>query len=149
MPETLDPRKILRGFDGRLYHDGEFLAEVNEWTANITVTNTPYQPAGSRLEVGVTTAYAVGLTFTETVIRDATLLKKLLDHIKGEGDISFDFLGEIEGRDGTFGRYAFRACEPDGTIDIANISSGAIIQRSWAWRVNEPPDLQDLLGAAA
>lgn len=147
--QKIDPRQILRGYDGLLYHDGDLLAEVNEWSASITITNTDYQPAGSRMTVGVTTAYSVGLTFTETVIKDARLLKKLLDHVKGDaGDIDFDFLGELEGHDGTHGRYAFRACEPDGSIDIANVTPGDIIRRGWQFRVNEPPDLQDVLGGA-
>lgn len=147
--EKIDPRKILRGYDGLLYHDGNLLAEVNEFSASITITNTDYQPAGSKLVVGVTTGYSVGLTFTETVIKDARLLKRLLDHIKGDEEIDFDFLGELEGHDGTTGRYAFRACEPDGSIDIVNVSPGDIIRRSWGWRVNEPPDLQDVLGGEA
>lgn len=146
MKPKLDPRKILRGYDGLLYHDGEVLAEVNEFTATITVTNASYQPAGSRLEVGVNTAYAVGLTFTETIIRDVRLLKKLLDHVAGGEDVDWDFMGELAGHDGTYGRYVFRACEPDGSIDIVNVSPGEILRRGWGWRVNEPPDLQDLLG---
>lgn len=145
---TIDPRHLLRGYDGKLYHDGEFLAEVNEWTASITITNTDYQPAGSRLSVGVSTAYSVGLTFTETVINDARLLKKLLDHVAGGEHIDFTFMGVLEGHDGTASRYVFRACEPDGTIDIANISPGDIIRRGWSFRVNQPPDLQDVLGVA-
>jgi len=43
------------------------------------------------------------------------------------------------------GRYIFRSCVPDGSIDIANVTSGDIINRSWSFRVNEPPDLQELL----
>lgn len=148
MPEQLDPRKILRGYDGLLYHDGDLLAEVNEFSASISVQNTDYQPAGSRIVVGVTTGYSVGLTFTETVVRDAILLAKLIEHMKGTAELDFEFLATLEGHDGSTGRYAFRACEPDGTIDLFNVTQGDIIRRSWAWRVNEPPDLQDLLGAA-
>jgi hypothetical protein len=149
MTQTLDPRQILRGYDGALYHDGELLAEVNDWTAAITVSSSDYQPAKSRLSVGVTTGYSVGLTFTETVIRDIILLAKLLDHLAGKSnDIAFDFLGELEGHDGTYGRYPFRACEPDGTINIAGATQGDIITRPWSFRVNEPPSIQDLLGAA-
>lgn len=145
----MDPRRIVRGYDGALYHDGEMLAEVNEFNAQITVANTDYQPAKSRLSVGITTGYSVGLTFTETVVRDALLLKKLLDHVTGDvKDLDFDFLGIIEGFESD-GEYAFNACEPDGTIDIANITQGEISRRSWSWRVNKPPDLQRVLDAGA
>lgn len=149
--KTIDPRKILRGYDGRLFHEGDFLAEVNEFDAQVTVNNTGYQPAGSKLEMGVTTGYSVGLTFTETVIRDAILLKKLLDHLKGDtDDVSFDFVGMLHGHDGSQGEYAFRSCEPDGTLSITGaVTPGSIIQRPWSFRVNEPPDLLGLLGDAA
>jgi hypothetical protein len=149
MVETIDPRKILRGYDGALYHDGQLLAEVNDWRASITVANSSYQPARSRITVGVTTGYSVGLTFTETVIRDVLLLAKLLEHLRGDSDdISFDFMGELLGHDGTAHRSVYRACEPDGTIDIAGATQGDIITRPWSFSVNEPPDLQNLLGAA-
>jgi hypothetical protein len=149
MTERIDPRKILRGYDGALYHEGTLMAEVNQFTAQLTVTNADYQPAKSRIIVGVTTGYSCGLTFTETVVRDTLLLVKLLEHVRGDrSDIDFDFVGEMEGHDGTFHRSVFRACEPDGTIDIANVNPGEIINRAWSFRVNEPPDLQDVLGAA-
>ena len=42
-------------------------------------------------------------------------------------------------------RYIFRECVPDGAIDIANVTSGDIINRAWSFRVNRPPELQELL----
>ena len=47
------------------------------------------------------------------------------------------------------GRYIFRSCVPDGSIDIANVTSGDIINRSWSFRVNEPPDLQEMLDSGS
>ena len=85
---TLDPRNILRGYSGELYDgDGNFLAEVNQWQAQIDHTNTDYQPAGSKLTWAIPQSYTVTLTFTETVIRDARLLKKVID---GLGDYAPD-----------------------------------------------------------
>lgn len=147
--ETLKPDQILRGYDGALYHEGKLLLEVNEFTASITISNTDYQPAKSRIVVGITTGYSVGITFSEAVIRDGVLLKKLFDHIRGDSsDIAFDFIGELEGHDGTASRQVFRSCEPDGTIDVLSWSQGDIVRRGWSFRCNEAPDLQDQLGAA-
>lgn len=72
-----DPRNILRGYDGELYDgDGNFLAEVNTWQSQINVTNSEYQAAGNKLAWAVMQSYTVTLTFTETVIGDASLLRK-------------------------------------------------------------------------
>lgn len=148
--ERIDPRKMLRGYDGALYTgDGDLLVEVNEFTAAITVASTDYQPAKSRLSLGLTTGYSVALTFTEAVIRDAILLKKMLDHVTGaDQDLDFEFTGILEGYENN-GVYVFRACEPDGTINIMGVSSGDLITRPWSFRVNEVPDLQSILDAGA
>ncbi|NSW90212.1 MAG: hypothetical protein HPY74_05955 [Firmicutes bacterium] len=149
MKEKLDPRYILTGKDGELYaEDGTYLAQVNTFQAQVNITNTDYQPAGELLSVAVLVSYTVTLTFTETVIKDVVLLKKLMDGLKNKVQPQFGFQGKINGHDGTASRQIFRACVPDGSIDLANIQPGDIITRAWSFRVNEPPDLQELLGGA-
>lgn len=146
MPKTIDPRQILRSYDGELYSgDGTFLAQVNTWSAAITVNNTDYQPAGSNMEVAVPTSYRVTLTFEETLVRDE-MLAKLLAALRNKEPVKFDFMGVLRGHDGSTGRYWFKSCVPDGEITIANVQPGSILTRPWSWRVNEPPDLQSLLG---
>lgn len=95
-----DPRAILRGYDGRLYDgDGNWLAEVNTWQAQINVTNSDYQPAGKKISWAIMQSYTVTLTFTETIIRDAILLKKLIDGLKDDApDPIFNFSGVLRGR---------------------------------------------------
>jgi hypothetical protein len=146
--ELLDPRKILTGKEGELYdEEGNFLAQVNTFQAQVNVTNTDYQPAGSALTVAVLTSYTVTLTFTETVINDADLLKAFVEKIRAGQQLEAAFQGKINGHDDTAGRQVFRACVPDGSIDLMNIQPGDILNRAWAWRCNEPPELQSLLGA--
>lgn len=45
------------------------------------------------------------------------------------------------------GRYVFRNCVPDGSIDIINVQPGEVVQREWSFRVNMPPELQEELDA--
>ncbi len=94
---TFDPRSILRGYNGELYDgDGNFLAEVNTWQAQINYTNTDYQPAGSKLTWAVPQSYTVTLTFTETVIRDARLLQKVIAGLRNNApDAVLNFMGVL------------------------------------------------------
>lgn len=94
---VLDFRNISRGYSGELYDgDGIFLAEVNTWQAQISVTNSDYQPAGQKHTWGIMQSYSMTLTFTETVIRDAILLKKLTDSLRSQApDAVFNFTGVI------------------------------------------------------
>ncbi|MFA9457431.1 endoglucanase [Halalkalibacter sp. AB-rgal2] len=91
-----DPRRILRGHDGELFDgDGNRLAEINTWQAQLNFTNTDYQPAGSEMVWAIPTSFTVTLTFTETVISDASLLQKLLVGIRNRQRPTFNFQGVI------------------------------------------------------
>ena len=94
-----DPRNILRGYDGELYDgDGNFLAEVNTWQAQLNFTNSDYQAAGNKIVWAIPQSYTVTLTFTETVIRDASLLRKVFAGLKnGEPDAVLNFMGVLRG----------------------------------------------------
>ena|SRR5688572_14038350 len=143
----LDPTVVIPGFRGELYdlETNEFLAWAPVWQAQINVSNSDYQPAASPIVYAVIQNYNVTLTLTETVVQDTKLLKKLVDALKIGALALFNFQGVIRGNNGSFGRYNFRHCVPDGAIDIANVDPGNVMSRSWSFRVNEPPDLQNLL----
>jgi hypothetical protein len=148
MAERLDPRLVLRGYDGELWDEnGNFLAMVNTWQAQINITNSDYQPAGSPLTVAIIQSYTVTLTFTETVIEDAQMLSALLDSLKQGYQPIFGFQGLLKGHDGTASLQVFRNCVPDGNIDMANVAPGDVLNRAWSFRVNDPPELSSLLGS--
>ncbi|GKV54237.1 hypothetical protein NCCP2222_01840 [Sporosarcina sp. NCCP-2222] len=78
-----DPRNILTGKDGELYDgDGNFLAEVNTWNMQIDFTNVDYNPAGQAITWAVPDTYSVTITFTETIVRDAQLLMKIMPRLR-------------------------------------------------------------------
>ncbi|MDU5945462.1 MAG: endoglucanase, partial [Paenibacillus macerans] len=93
----LDFRNILRGYSGELYDgDGNFLAEINTWQAQFNITNSDYQPAGQKHTWALMQSYTMTLTFTETVIRDAVLLQKLVDSLRSQApDAVFNFTGVL------------------------------------------------------
>lgn len=94
---TFDPRHVLRGYDGELYDgEGNFLAEVNTWQAQVNFTNTDYQAAGNKITWAIPQSYTVTLTFTETVIKDVRLLQKVIAGLKkGEPDAVLNFMGVL------------------------------------------------------
>lgn len=47
----------------------------------------------------------------------------------------------------TNGRYVMEGCMPEGDLDIASVTSGEILRRNFAFRVNLPPRLQEELNS--
>lgn len=94
---TFDPRGILRGYNGELYDgDGNFLAEVNTWQAQVNYTNTDYQAAGNKISWAVPQSYTVTLTFTETVIKDARILQKVIAGLRNnQPGVNLNFMGVL------------------------------------------------------
>ena len=43
------------------------------------------------------------------------------------------------------GRYVMEGCMPEGDLDIASVTSGQILRRSFTFRVNLPPRIQEEL----
>ena len=147
---VLDTTQLMTGKDGQLFltlkdNTQIFLAEVDEFTAQISVNNTDYQPVGSSLVYAVTTGYSVTLTLTEAVVRDDTMLKSLFNDIKQGYFPVFDFQGKLRRRDGSTSRQVFKNCISDGSIDLMKLTPGDIIKRSWSFRVNEIPYLLEEL----
>ena len=99
---TFDPRSILRGYNGELYDgDGNFLAEVNTWQAQINYTNADYQAAGSKITWAIPQSYTVSLTFTETIIKDSRILQRVVNGLRrGESDAVLNFMGVLRGQEG-------------------------------------------------
>ena len=101
---AFNSRHIARGYDGLLYHNAQFMAQVNTWQAQYNPTVTDYQAAGFRQTWGIPMSFTLTLTFTETVITDA-LLQVLSDAIPRSpseqfalADPSFNFTGIIRQR---------------------------------------------------
>ncbi len=145
----LDVRQLITGKDGQLFvttSDGTqlFLAEVDTFQAQASITNTDYQPVGSSLVYAVSTGYSVTLTLTEAVVRDDVMLKTLFDDLSQGYFPSFDFQGKMRRRDGGVSRQVYRNCIPDGSVDLMNLTPGEIIKRSWSFRVNATPEMLEM-----
>lgn len=142
----LDVRKLITGKDGRLFVTTKkgtniFLAEVDTFQAQLSPSNTDYQPVGSALIYSVNTGYSITLTLTEAVVRDDVMIKEFIDDVQKGYFPSFDFQGKMRRRDGQAERIVYRNCVPDGSIDLQNLNPGEIIKRAWSFRVNATPEM--------
>nr|WP_325297158.1 hypothetical protein [uncultured Dysosmobacter sp.] len=144
----LDVRKVLSGKDGALLaDDGTLLATMETYQVQVSVNNAKYQPLGDAQEHEVLTSYGVTLNFTETVIEDTRFLSEFFAGMASGEMPAWNFQGVVRGRDGTWERINYRQCVPSGTVDLQNLSVGDTLKRAWSTFVNEPPELQSLLGA--
>jgi hypothetical protein len=145
----LDVRQLITGKDGQLFVTTKagtniFLAECDDFTAQLSPANTDYQPVGSALIYAVNTGYSITLTLTEAVVRDEVMLEEFISDIRQGYFPGFDFQGKLRRRDGQAERIVYRWCVPDGTVDLQNLKPGEIIKRSWSFRVNASPEMLEM-----
>ncbi len=142
----LDVRKLISGKDGRLFvttNAGEniFLAEVDEFTTQVSPANTDYQPVGSSLIYSVNTGYSLSISFSEAVVRDDVMMSELISDLQTGYFPTWDFQGVMRRRDGQSQRVVYRNCVPDGEIDFQSLTPGEIVKRKWSFRCNASPEM--------
>lgn len=145
MPKsTLNTTELMTGKDGRLFVEQNgamvFLAEVDNFSVNMTVNTTQVQPVGDIVVSDVPTGVAFELTYSEMVIRDGVETAPLLKAIK-EGKVPvFNFQGVTEKPDGQEQRLAFNNAVPKGTFGLMNISPGEVVKREHSYALNSVPE---------
>ena len=141
---VLDTRKLMTGKDGRLFVeiDGEqtFLAEVDQFTVNMNVTNVDAQPVGSIVVYAVNSGVSFSLTLSEMVVRDDLIMEPLVESIRAGKMPTYNFQGGAERWDGQEQRMTFRNCTPDGEFNLLNLTPGEIVKRSQNYRINSVPE---------
>lgn len=141
---VLDTRKLMTGKDGRLFVeiDGEqtFLAEVDQFTVNMNVTNVEAQPVGSIVVYAVNSGVSFSLTLSEMVVRDDLIMEPLIESIRAGKMPTYNFQGGAERWDGQEQRMTFRNCTPDGEFNLLNLTPGEIIKRNQNYRINSVPE---------
>lgn len=145
MPKsTLNTTELMTGKDGRLFVEQNgamvFLAEVDNFSVNMTVNTTQVQPVGDIVVSDVPTGVAFELTYSEMVIRDGVETAPLLKAIK-EGKVPvFNFQGVTEKPDGQEQRLAFNNAVPKGTFGLMNITPGEVVKREHSYALNSVPE---------
>ena len=141
--QILDTRQLMSGKDGFMYINvnGQdyFMAQVDTFQVQASISNSDYQPVGSVLSYAVPTGVSFTLTFSEAVISDQYVAKPIIDAIAEGHFPMFDFAGLCERPDGQTQRMTFKNCVPDGSVDLMNLTPGDILKRSFSFRINSVP----------
>lgn len=141
---VLDTRKLMTGKDGRIFVEIDgiqtFLAEVDQYTVNMNVTNVDAQPVGSILVYAVNSGVSFSLTMSEMVVRDDLIMEPLIEAIRAGKMPTYNFQGGAERWDGQEQRMVFRNCTPDGEFNLLNLTPGEIIKRNQSYRINSIPE---------
>lgn len=141
---VLDTRKLMTGKDGKVFVEigkkSYFLAELDQFSVSMSVTNVDTQPIGSIVTYAVNSGVAFTLTLSEMVVRDDLIMGPLIDAIKAGKVPTFNFQGGAERWDGQEQRMTFRNCTPDGEFNLLNITPGEIIKRQMSFRINSIPE---------
>lgn len=153
MGETLDPRKLMTGHDGRLYvtvgDQSLCMLNVDTFQSQMNFSNIDFNAVGDRLTYAVPGNYSVSLTITEAVVTDDYTLGVVLDAIaKGKKPV-FNFRGVLDREyDAQQEDITYQNCIPDGTWDIQNLTPNDVLKRSLGFRVNAiPKRLKQLTGS--
>jgi len=141
-----DSRFALTGKDGAFYsEDGAMLATVENFSANVSVTNAKYNALGDAQEHETFASFSVSLTMSQIVIEDDAFIQEFMEGLHRGEMPRWNFQGVLNGRNGSEQRMVYRECIPSGQVDLQNVSSGDVIKRNWNFFVNRPPELQKLL----
>lgn len=149
---VMDTTQLMTGKDGRCFVEcggkNFFLAEVDSFAVNMSVTNVDAQPVGNIVSGAVPTGVTFNITLSEMVIRDDLVMEPLIEAIRG-GRIPFYTFQTAATRqtDGQEQRMVLRSCVPDGEFNLMNLVPGEIIKRNQSYRINRVPEWLKTLAA--
>ena len=148
----MDTTQLMTGKDGKCFVevDGEnyFLAEVDSFAVNMSVTNVDVQPVGNIVSGAVPTGVTFNITLSEMVIRDDLIMEPLLKAIAAGKIPTFTFQpATVRPTDGQEQRMALRSCVPDGEFNLMNLVPGEVIKRNQSYRINRVPEWLKTLAA--
>ena len=144
-----DIRRVFSGKDGAVFdEDGELLATVDSFQAQVTWTNADYNPLGDAQTHSHLLSYKVTLAITECIVESDKFLSDMFSTMKSGVPCWWTFQHDVKGWDGKAERVVYRDCVPDGQIDLANMQVGELCKRTINLVVNQPPELQKILGIA-
>ena len=144
-----DVRRLFSGKDACIYdEDGNMLATVDAFQAQVNYQNANYNPLGDTQGHRHILSYEVTLVITSCIVESDKFLSDMYSMFKTGVPVWWTFAHDIRGWNGEHERVIYRDCVPDGQIDLQNIQVGELLKRTLNLFVNQPPELQKILDIA-
>lgn len=143
---VLDARRVFSGKDGALFsEDGELLANVDAFQAQVEFSNATYNPLGDTQTHEHLLSYKVTLTITSCIVESDQFIRDIYSSMQSGEPVSWSFRHDVKGWNGSHESVVYRDCVPSGSIDLQNMQVGELLKRTLNLTVNAPPELQTLL----
>lgn len=144
---SIDTRKTMSGKDGGLFdQNGELMATVESFQAQMNVENAKFQPLGSGLERSRMVSASVTIKISTIMIESSKFIRDILKGTQDGNMPAFTFQGLIRSPyNGSEERIIYRQCVPDGSFDIQHMAMGEMIKCEMNFVVNEVPDMQSMI----
>ena len=144
-----DVRRLFSGKDALIFDDdGNKLATVDAFQAQVNYQNANYNPLGDTQGHRHILSYEVTLSITSCIVESDKFFSDMMSMFKTGVPVWWTFQHDIRGWDGRHERVIYRDCVPDGQFDLQNMQVGELMKRTLNLFVNQPPELQQILSVA-
>lgn len=143
MGKTLNSVELMTGVDGCLSVEvngkNVELLEVPNYSVVMNFTVVEKQYVGNPVIQRIPTGVSFDLTFTESVVRDDTIVAPTLEALKNGKFPRFNFQGVAFKPDGQEQRLAYNSAVPNGAMGLQTLTPGETVDREMSFALNEVP----------
>lgn len=143
MGKTLNSVELMTGVDGCLSVEingkNVELLEVPNYSVVMNFTVTEKQFVGNPVIQRIPTGVSFDLTFTESVVRDDTIVAPTLEALKNGKFPRFNFQSVAYKPDGQEQRLSLNNAVPNGAMGLQTLTPGEVVEREMSFALNEIP----------
>ena len=143
MGKTLNTVELMTGTDGKLSLEvngkNVDLLEVPNYAVVMNFNVVEKQYVGDPVVKRIPTGVSFDLTFTESVVRDDTIVGPVLESLQNGKFPVFNFQGLATKPDGQEQRISYNNAVPNGAMGLQSLTPGEVVEREMSFALNEIP----------
>lgn len=143
MGKTLNSVELMTGVDGCLSVEvngkNVELLEVPNYSIVMNFNVVERQYIGNPVVQRIPTGVSFDLTFTESVVRDDTIVGPTLEAVRNGKFPRFNFQSVATKPDGQEQRLACNNAVPNGAMGLQTLTPGEVVEREMSFALNEVP----------